>query len=40
MKIVGLNVLRAMREVEGVAARLQATREPSDALFVAPEPAE
>jgi membrane dipeptidase len=40
IKIIGGNVLRVMREVEDVAARLQATTEPSDAIFVAPEPAE
>ncbi len=34
-KIIGLNVLRAMREVEAVAATLQAEREPSEALFKA-----
>ncbi len=33
-KIIGLNVLRVMREVEAVAAKLQAEREPSEALFV------
>ena len=32
-KIIGLNVLRVMREVEAVAAKLQAEREPSEALF-------
>ena len=30
-KIAGLNVLRAMREVEATATRLQQTTEPSDA---------
>jgi membrane dipeptidase len=39
-KIIGSNVLRVMGEVENVAARLQATTEPSDVLFVAPDPAE
>ena len=33
-KIIGLNVLRVMRAVEAVAAKLQAEREPSEALFV------
>ncbi|MHC4100811.1 MAG: dipeptidase [Planctomycetota bacterium] len=36
MKIIGLNVLRVMRDVEDVAARLQATTAPSDVMFVAP----
>ena len=33
-KIIGLNVLRVMREVEAVAAKLQTEREPSEALFL------
>ncbi len=33
-KIIGLNVLRVMRDVEAVAAKLQAEREPSEALFL------
>jgi membrane dipeptidase len=33
-KIVGLNVLRAMRETERVAAELQRTTQPSEMLFV------
>jgi membrane dipeptidase len=37
-KIIGLNVLRVMREAEDVAARLQATTGPSEAMFVAPAP--
>jgi membrane dipeptidase len=36
-KIIGLNVLRVMRGVEVVAARLQATTEPSDAVLAAPQ---
>jgi membrane dipeptidase len=35
-KIIGFNVLRVMREAEDVAARLQATTEPSETMFVAP----
>ncbi len=33
-KIIGLNVLRIMREVETVAATLQASTEPSEAMFI------
>jgi len=33
-KIIGLNVLRVMRDVEAVAAKHQAEREPSEALFL------
>ena len=33
-KIIGLNVLRVMREVEAVAAKLQTERGPSEALFI------
>jgi membrane dipeptidase len=37
-KIIGLNILRVMREVEAVAADLRATTEPSVAILPAPEP--
>ncbi len=33
-KIIGLNVLRVMRQVETVAATLQASTEPSEARFI------
>lgn len=33
-KIIGLNVLRVMRDVETTAATLQASTEPSEALFI------
>jgi membrane dipeptidase len=37
-KIIGFNVLRCMRAVESVSARLRATTEPSEAILAAPEP--
>ena len=33
-KIIGLNVLRVMREVETAAATLQASTRPSEAMFI------
>jgi len=33
-KIIGRNVLRVMRDVEAVAAKLQGDRKPSEALFI------